>query len=831
MKIGSTFNHKLYGPLKIVRKRYSRMGNKSLWIGIDEQGEEHELDGSEKPAKPEKSSPQFLKEAAEMFGMTQGPEGKPGMDADEEAIIQAVFEKVVPLIPVPENGKDGADADTELIIREMLPLVMEKMPKPEKINEASIVSKVLSRIRIPQDGKDGEKGKDGSPDTPVQVKEKLETLKGDERLDASAIKNLPKAAMQFGGGDSYTGLAKVDSQGTPGTLEEKLVAGTNVTITKVNDTLRIDSSGGGGGGTGTVDTIVAGNNIDVDATDPANPIVSVETLTLADISDITASATEVNYTDGVTSSIQTQLNAKQGSITSGDTQVLFSDGANTPAGDAGLTYNKTTDALTIGGGLTVDTTTLVVDATNNRVGMGTTTPGGLLQLSGTGTDTALLGATAGTTSNALLNLSPSSDGIVRWGLRIGATAAFPLNIDYRDSASGNPTNLVQMTRTGFFGINGTPTAKLHVRESTDSSSVQVAIFEGDRATPAANDEAYITVKLSDAAGTQTETARITSSAASVSAGAMTALMRFGLISTGTLASRMELSPSTLYPTTSDGVSLGSSTKNWSDLFLASGGVINWAASDFTLTHSTGVLTASGSLTAATFRSTSGGLVNNSSSNNARYQPASTGSTIDRNIADSSPCLIVQQVHASSTGDILQVKNNASTVLTIAQTGAATFTSTLSIGTSNALTAGTIELGNASDTTLSRSAAGVLAVEGVVIPSISSTNTLTNKRVTPRTGTTTSSATPTINTDNVDFYSLTAQTTDITSFTTNLSGTPTEGQKLWIAITGTGARAITWGSSFEASTVALPTTTVTTNRLDVGFVWNTVTSKWRCVATC
>jgi hypothetical protein len=42
---------------------------------------------------------------------------------------------------------------------------------------------------------------------------------------------------------------------------------------------------------------------------------------------------------------------------------------------------------------------------------------------------------------------------------------------------------------------------------------------------------------------------------------------------------------------------------------------------------------------------------------------------------------------------------------------------------------TIELGNASDTTLSRSVAGVLAVEGVVIPSISSTNTLTNKTLT------------------------------------------------------------------------------------------------------
>ncbi len=110
-----------------------------------------------------------------------------------------------------------------------------------------------------------------------------------------------------------------------------------------------------------------------------------------------------------------------------------------------------------------------------------------------------------------------------------------------------------------------------------------------------------------------------------------------------------------------------------------------------------------------------------------------------------------------------------------------------------------------------------------------TQTFTNKRNTSRTGTTTSSATPTINTDNVDFYSITAQTEAITSFTTNLSGTPTENQTLWLAITGTAARGITWGASFEASTVALPTTTVTTARLDVGFVWNTVTSKWRCVA--
>lgn len=204
MKIGSTFNHEVYGPLKITKKRYSRMGNKSLWIGVDENGEEHELDGTEKPAKMEKESPKFLKEAAEVLGMAQGPKGE---DADEDYIIEAVIPRVLEQIRQPENGKDGADADVELIIREMLPLVMEKMPRPKELNEALIIQKVVSRIRIPQDGKPGEKGKDGSPDTPAQVKDKLESLEGDDRLDAKAIKNLPKQSTWSGGG----GIKRIDA--------------------------------------------------------------------------------------------------------------------------------------------------------------------------------------------------------------------------------------------------------------------------------------------------------------------------------------------------------------------------------------------------------------------------------------------------------------------------------------------------------------------------------------------------------------------------------------------------------------------------------------------
>lgn len=112
--------------------------------------------------------------------------------------------------------------------------------------------------------------------------------------------------------------------------------------------------------------------------------------------------------------------------------------------------------------------------------------------------------------------------------------------------------------------------------------------------------------------------------------------------------------------------------------------------------------------------------------------------------------------------------------------------------------------------------------------LAATQTLTNKRITARVGTTTSSATPTINTDNYDLYIITAQAVDITSLTTNLSGTPTTGQTLDLWITGTAARAITPGASFGSGAATFPSTTVTTKTLYIRNVWDG--SIWRCMAT-
>jgi len=192
----------------------------------------------------------------------------------------------------------------------------------------------------------------------------------------------------------------------------------------------------------------------------------------------------------------------------------------------------------------------------------------------------------------------------------------------------------------------------------------------------------------------------------------------------------------------------------------------------------------------------------------------TGTTSTNIVFSTSPTLVTPTLGVASATSINKV-----TVTAPATSSTLTIADGSTLATSGAFSTTLTATGT---TTVTLPTTGTLTT-------LAGTETLTNKRITPRVSTTTSSATPTINTDTTDQFGLTAQAVNITSFTTNLSGTPTNGQKLWIYIVGTAARTITWGASFEASTVALPTTTVTTNRLDVGFVWNAVTSKWRCVA--
>lgn len=70
------------------------------------------------------------------------------------------------------------------------------------------------------------------------------------------------------------------------------------------------------------------------------------------------------------------------------------------------------------------------------------------------------------------------------------------------------------------------------------------------------------------------------------------------------AKEVVLAENSLSPGTSDGTALGTTSLMWSDLFVASGGVINFNNGDMTLTHSSNTLTAAGGTVATAALTTS-----------------------------------------------------------------------------------------------------------------------------------------------------------------------------------------------------------------------------------
>lgn len=117
-----------------------------------------------------------------------------------------------------------------------------------------------------------------------------------------------------------------------------------------------------------------------------------------------------------------------------------------------------------------------------------------------------------------------------------------------------------------------------------------------------------------------------------------------------------------------------------------------------------------------------------------------------------------------------------------------------------------------------------------VSTLAATQTLSNKRLVPRVLTITSSATPSINTDNYNAVNITALATAITSMSSSLTGTPNNFDKIIFRILDNGvARAITWGASFAQAGASLPTITTPNKLLTVGFIYDSVAAVWECVA--
>lgn len=215
----------------------------------------------------------------------------------------------------------------------------------------------------------------------------------------------------------------------------------------------------------------------------------------------------------------------------------------------------------------------------------------------------------------------------------------------------------------------------------------------------------------------------------------------------------------IQPVTNDGVALGVSGTAFSDLFLASGGVINFNAGDVTLTHSANALAFAGAASGYSFDAvvtvtddlqlvgaTPVLAFTDTDTNADNFISAASGALeydadFNNETANSEHAFYVDgaakvSITATSlnpfTNDNLPLGTNtvAWSDLFLASGGvinwdngnatlahsASLITSSVafSVGTGNAITAGTIELGHASDTTLARSAAGVVTIESAVI---------------------------------------------------------------------------------------------------------------------
>lgn len=253
-----------------------------------------------------------------------------------------------------DKGADGADAynpipDVDYLSLPTAKAELQKFKEELTSKVLSDAQNALSKLRNGEDGKDAQVTKEhlemaakmacdliDLPDfrkyiteQPEAIRDSLELLQGEERLDASAIKNLPD-------------FVKKQTETFVGTVSgiKEIVAGTNITVDNSNLGYPVISASGGGGG-GALDDLT-----DVVITTPAdNEVLAYDNgsgdwinqtaaeaglaasnhthLLAAGATDVTASAselnildgatlttTELNYVDGVTSAIQTQLDGK-----------------------------------------------------------------------------------------------------------------------------------------------------------------------------------------------------------------------------------------------------------------------------------------------------------------------------------------------------------------------------------------------------------------------------------------------------------------------------------------------------------------------------------------
>lgn len=244
-------------------------------------------------------------------------------------------------------------------------------------------------------------------------------------------------------GGSTSGVSSISKQGDAQlTGDVTLSAGANVTLTQTGNNIAIASSGGGGSG-GTVDTIVEGTGIDVDATDPANPIVSIDSATQASLA-LADSATQpgdnvstlTNDAGYLTSAPVSSVNGQTG-VVSLDTDDIADTASNRYTNDTDIARLANTSGTNTGDQASIvgiTGTTAEFNTANTDADFYTTN----------GTDVSL--ADGGTGASLV---DPNADRIFFWDDSAGSTAFLTPSTGLTLSGTNLTVRTASTTQTGI----------------------------------------------------------------------------------------------------------------------------------------------------------------------------------------------------------------------------------------------------------------------------------------------------------------------------------------------------------------------------------------------